>query len=59
MAIINAVLAFFAINTILNLGTQQEIGNTIESWGTYKSVSVAALTFNWIAAIVLIVVAMV
>lgn len=57
LAIVNAVLAFFAINTILNLGTQQETGDTIESWGTYKSVSVAVLTLNWIAAIVLIVIA--
>lgn len=56
-AIANGVLSYFAINTILNLGTQQATGETIDSFDTYKSRAVAVLTITWIVAIVLIIVA--
>lgn len=54
VAIVNGVLSYFAVNTILNLGTQQETGETIDSFETYKSRSVAVLTITWIVAIILI-----
>jgi hypothetical protein len=59
VGIVNAAVSFFAINTILNLGTQQETGTEIDSFNTYKSASVGVLTITWIVAIVLIVVAIV
>ena len=34
VAIVNAVVSFYAINTILNLGTQQETGAMITAWGS-------------------------
>jgi hypothetical protein len=55
VAIVNCVLSYFAINTILNLGRQQETGEMIDAFETYKSRSVVALTITWIIAIVLIV----
>jgi hypothetical protein len=57
VAIVNTAFSAFAINTILNLGTQRETGDMIEAFDTYKNVAVAVLTITWIAAIVLIVVA--
>ena len=57
MAIVNGVLSYYAINTILNLRGQMETGTTDDSFETYKSGSVAVLTITWIVAIVLIVVA--
>jgi hypothetical protein len=57
LALINAVVSFFAINTIGNLGTQAETGDKIDAFDTYKSVSVGVLTITWIAAVVLIVLA--
>ncbi len=54
VAIVNGVLSYFAVNTILNLGTQLETGDTIDSFETYKSRSVAVLTITWIVAMVLI-----
>jgi hypothetical protein len=57
LALVNAVASFFAINTIGNLGTQRETGQMIDAWETYKSVGVAVLTITWMAAAVLIVLA--
>lgn len=59
VSIINAVLSFFATNTILNLGTQRETGTEISAFETYKSVAVGVLTITWVVAIVLIIVAVV
>jgi hypothetical protein len=56
-AIVNAVFSFFAINTVSNLGTQRDTGDTIEAFDTYTNVAVAVLTITWILAIVLIIVA--
>lgn len=56
-AIVNGVLSFYAINTILNLRGQLESGTTDDSFKTYKSGSVAVLTITWLVAIILIVVA--
>jgi hypothetical protein len=58
IAIVNVVVSFFAINTMLNLGTQQETGTEAAGFETYKSGAVAALTLTWVVAIVLIVVAL-
>jgi hypothetical protein len=57
LALVNAVVSFFAINTIGNLGTQAETGTEIDAFETYKSVAVGVLTITWIAAIVLIIIA--
>jgi hypothetical protein len=59
LALINGALSFFAINAILNPGTQPQAGETIDSFETYKSRAVALLTITWIVAIFQIVEAVV
>jgi hypothetical protein len=59
IGIVNVIVSFYAINTILNLGTQQDTGTEMDSFERYKSVSVGVLTLSWVVAIVLIVLAIV
>jgi hypothetical protein len=57
VSIVNAVLAFFAIDAMLNLGTQLETGTMIDAWETYKAVAGAVWAVTFLAAIALIIVA--
>jgi hypothetical protein len=58
VSIANAVLAFFSINTMLNLGTQRKTGDIadVASWERYKQSAVAVWTLTLLASIALIIV---